>query len=201
MKTTTLDCTDLPCPQPVIQTKNGLEAMTNGQLTVIVDNEAARSNVSRFAASQGHSVQTSEKDGLFSITVIKGEGDPVSEEPAIICEVTQKKTMIIYITSEVMGQGSDELGHILMTAYFESISHFAGEISHVILVNSGVKLAITGSEVLEHMKELEKMNIEILVCGTCLNFFGIQNQLEAGKISNMFSILDVLSKANKVLGP
>ena len=197
----TLDCTNLPCPQPVIRTKNELETRTDNQLTVIVDNDAACANVTRFAESQGHAVQTSEKEGLFYLRIQKGEDGPVSEPPPISCDVEQKRNMVIYITSEFMGQGSDELGQILMNAYFETISHFATEISHIMLINSGVKLAIEGSEVLEQIRELEKMDIEILVCGTCLNFFKIKNQLGTGTVSNMFTILEALAKTDRVLSP
>jgi len=196
-----LDCTDLPCPQPVIRTKNKLEAMTDGQLTVIVDNDAACSNVTRFAESQGHAVQNSQQEGLFYLHIQKGKGGPISEPPPVSCDVDQKKNMAIYITSEFMGQGSDELGQILMSAYFETISHFATEISHIILVNSGVKLAVEGSEVLEQIQELEKMDIEILVCGTCLNFFKIKDQLRAGTVSNMYTILESMSKTDRILSP
>lgn len=197
----TLDCTNFPCPQPVIRTKDELEAMTVDQLTVIVDNDAACANVTRFAESQGHAVQTSEKEGLFYLRIQKGKDGPVPEPPHISCDVEQKKNMVIYITSEFMGQGSDKLGQILMNAYFETISHFATKISHIILINSGVKLAVEGAEVLEQIRELEKMNIEILVCGTCLNFFKIKDQLRAGTVSNMFTILEALAKTNRVLSP
>jgi len=175
--------------------------MTDGHLTVIVDNDAACANVTRFAESQGHAVQTSQKEGIFYLRIKKGKGGPISEPPPISCDVEQKRNMIIYIKSEFMGQGSDELGQILMNAYFETISHFATEISHIVLVNSGVKLATQGSEVLDQIRELEKMDIEILVCGTCLNFFKIKDQLGTGTVSNMFTILETLAKTNRVLSP
>ena len=201
MTDTILDCTNLPCPQPVIRTKDELEAMTDGQLTVIVDNDAACANVTRFAESQGHAVQTSEKENLFYLRIQKGVDGPVSEPPSIECDVARKKNMVIYITSEFMGQGSDKLGQILMNAYFETISHFATEISHIVLVNSGVKLAVEGSDVLGLIRELEKMKVEILVCGTCLNFFKIKDQMGAGTVSNMFTILETLAGTDKVLSP
>lgn len=199
----TIDCKGFACPQPVIQTKDTIETMEIGdQLVVIVDNEAASKNVRRFAESQGHSVQIEEKgNDIYDLKIQINENLSTSEIPEIVCDEPQKKTIVVYISSEVMGQGDDTLGHILMEAYFETLSHFAKEITHIIFVNSGVKLAVEGSPVLEELQGLEKMGIEVLSCGTCLNHFGIQDKLKTGVVSNMFTILDTLFKAGKVLTP
>lgn len=197
-----LDCQGLPCPQPVIQTKEKLDAMQAGeQLEIIVDNEGSCSNVSRFAESQGHTVSFQEKKGNYHIHIKKGEGETIQESPETECDTMQKKDIFVYVASEFMGSGDDELGAILMKAYFETLSHFAKDITHMTFVNSGVKLAIEGSPVLEHIKEMEQMGIEILSCGTCLNHFGIKEKLAVGQVSNMFTILDAQSKAGTILSP
>lgn len=198
-----LDCKGFACPQPVIRTKDVIEKMAIGdQLVVIVDNEASSKNVSRFAESRGHSVRIEEKgNDIYDLTIRINESLSTSETPEIVCDEPRKKSMAVYITSEVMGQGDDELGRILMSAYFETLSHFANEITHIIFVNSGVKLAVEGSPVLEELQGLENMGIEVLSCGTCLNHFGIKEKLKAGVISNMFTILDTLSKTGKILTP
>lgn len=198
-----LDCTGLACPQPVIQTKDTLLEMTESELLVVVDNEAASSNVSRYAESQGHRVSVTEQSGgIFHIHIAKKEGEPLNApEPPIECPVPDTRTLAVYIGSEFMGKGDDELGAILMGAYFETLSHFAREISHVILVNSAVKLAVKGSAVLDHLQELEKTGIEVLACGTCLNFFDLKEKLRVGTVSNMFTILDILAKSSKTLSP
>ncbi len=198
----TLDCTNLPCPQPVIKTRNTLAEMSGRELTVIVDNEAAVANVSRFAESQGHTVELRAKGASFYLFVKKGkEKQAVRPESVIECGTGKvKKKNAVYISANLMGHGPEELGKILMTAFFESITHLAGEISQIILVNSAVKLATEESEALHHLQELEKTGIEIMVCGTCLNFFKIKEP-KAGTVSNMYAILEAMSKADKVISP
>jgi len=197
-----LDCKGLVCPQPVIKTKEALEERKPGQeLHVIVDNEGSCSNVRRFAASQGHTVTFEEKDGNYHVHIIKGEGGTISPEPEIICDVPVKGSIFIYVSSDKMGRGDDALGDILMAAYFETLAHIAKDITHIAFVNSGVKLAIEGSPVLDHIKSLEQMGIQVLSCGTCLNHFGIKEKLAVGVVSNMFTILDAQTKAAKILSP
>ena len=196
-----LDCRGLNCPQPVIQTKDTLAEMTEQELVVIVDNDAACSNVSRYAESQGHKVTVKAKEGVFLLHIARGEGGEVTAEPEINCPLPMETTIVIYITSEFLGTGDDELGTVLMKAYFETLNHFATDISHIILVHSAVKLAVEGSPVLSYLQDLQEMDIEVLVCGTCLQFFDIRDSLRAGTISNMFSILDIQAKAAKVLTP
>jgi selenium metabolism protein YedF len=112
-----------------------------------------------------------------------------------------KSRMVIYINSELMGCGDTVLGQKLMDNFFATLGDFANEVSHIALVNSGVKLACSGSPVLENMKLLEESGIEILSCGTCLAHFNLKEERRVGSISNMFSILEVISKAERVLTP
>lgn len=179
--------------------------MNGKELRVIVDNEAAVANVSRFAQSQGHEVTVVAGGGKYHLLIKKGNGAGATEaEPLIQCEMTpgtDKKNMAVYIGADVMGKGSEELGSLLINAFLESVSHFAGEISHIILVNSGVKLAVEEATALQHLQELEKTGVEILVCGTCLNFYNLKEKLAVGTVSNMYAILEIMSKAGKVISP
>ena len=107
----------------------------------------------------------------------------------------------VYINSDTMGKGDDTLGANLMGVYLDTLSNFANEISHIILVNSGVKLACKGSTVIEQLQNLAGTGVDILSCGTCLNFFEIKDQLEAGSVSNMFDIIEAMKNSGKVLSP
>ena len=197
-----LDCQGLSCPQPVIQTKEKLDALQAGEkVEVIVDNEGSCSNVQRFAESQGHAVDFKRNGANYHINITKGAGPADQPEPEIVCDTTQNKKIVIHVASEFMGRGDDVLGTILMKAYFELLSHFAKDITHITLVNSGVRLATEGSPVLDHIKEMEHMGIAILSCGTCLDHYGIKEKLAAGEVSNMFTILDAQSSAGAVLSP
>jgi selenium metabolism protein YedF len=167
---------------------------------VTVDNEASCSNVTRFAESQSCLVSAMQTGTDYVLRIVRGAAAPSADAP-IVCETETKRSIAIYITADTMGRGDDDLGRILMGAYFETLTHFVREISHIILVNSGVKLAVDGSPVLDEVESLARTGIEVLVCGTCLNHFGIKDKLRAGVVSNMFTILDTLAKARKVLSP
>lgn len=196
-----LDCRGLGCPQPVIKTKQVLEEAT-GPFVVIVDNEGSSTNVTRFAESQGASVQTTVKGGDHHLTITPGAGGEPGEEPPIVCSTsTAGRDMVIHVSSMGMGRGDEELGAVLMAAFLDTLSQFASEISHALFVNAGAKLAIEGSPVLEQIRALEQMGVTVLVCGTCLNHFQVKEKLAVGSVSNMFAIIETLAQAGRVIRP
>lgn len=196
-----VDCRGLTCPQPVVQTKEALEKVSAGALQVIVDNEASCINVRRFAESQGHPVQMEKKGGDYYLVIKKRNESNLLDSLNEASLEAKERGLVIYIASEGVGRGDDELGRILMVAYLDTLSQLAREISHLIFMNSGVKLAVEGSPVLEQIENLKSMGVQVLSCGTCLNFFGVIEKLRVGTVSNMMSILEILSKAKKVLSP
>lgn len=196
----TVDCRGLACPQPVINTKNALQEAT-GPIRVLVDNEASYTNVRRFAESQGAKVEVAEQGGEFQLTIEPGHHEPAGEEPPIVCSTTAARNMVVYVSSEGMGRGDDELGGVLLEAFLDTLSQFKGEVSHAIFVNAGAKLAVEGSVVLAQVRQLEELGVQVLVCGTCLNHFGIQDKLAVGSVSNMYAIIDTLSKAGRIIRP
>lgn len=196
-----LDCRGLSCPQPVIRTRQSLEEMAGERLRVILDNEVSATNVMRFAQSQGHTVELETKEpGLYEVVIQKAHGaQEMSQSPSELCQAFAPSSTVVYVPSETMGRGDDELGRVLMAAYLDTLAQFAKEISHAIFINSGVKLVVEGSPVLEQIQSLERMGVQVLACGTCLNHFGIAGKLKVGVISNMMAILEVLSKAGRIL--
>jgi selenium metabolism protein YedF len=196
----TIDCRGLACPQPVINTKNALQGAA-GPIRVIVDNEASCTNVRRFAESQGAKVEVMEQGGEFHLAIEPGHHEPADEEPPIVCSTPVVRNTVVYVSSESMGRGDDELGAILMKAFLDTLSQFKGELSHVIFVNAGAKLAVEGSLVLEQVRQLEELGVQVLVCGTCLNHFGIKDKLAVGSVSNMYAIIETLSKAERIVKP
>jgi selenium metabolism protein YedF len=196
----TVDCRGLACPQPVINTKNALQGAT-GPIRVIVDNEASFINVRRFAESQGAKVVLVEQGGELQLTIEPGHHEPAGEEPPIVCSTTAPRNTVVYVSSEVMGRGDDELGTVLMEAFLDTLSQFKGELSHVVFVNGGAKLAVDGSPVLDQVRQLEELDVQVLVCGTCLNHFGIEDKVAVGTVSNMYVIIETLSKAERIIKP
>ena len=201
---TVLDCCGLTCPQPVIRTKDELTLMAGDTLIVLVDNEAARDNVRRFAVSQGHGVTVREDGARFVLTIERAvsSGGSAEAEPEIICPTSPlAKKIVVHISGEFMGRGDDSLGKRLMVAYFDTLAQFGENLTHITLVNSGVKLGAEGSPVLTEAQELVKLGVEIIACGVCLAHYGLQDRLLVGTASNMYSILAAQKEADLILRP
>lgn len=210
----TLDCRGLACPLPVLKTREALGSSTEA-FTVLVDNEAAAINVTRFAESQGASATAIRQAGDLVVTVRPGpekmaglggsacadDASPSIPSELLTCSAAPSRNLVVYIASEGMGSGDEALGRILMAAFLDTLAQWKDDLSHVIFVNGGAKLAARGSPVLDQIRQLEQVGATVLVCGTCLRHFGIEKQLAVGSVSNMFAILDVLTRAGRIIRP
>ena len=197
-----IDCRGLACPQPVLETKKALEEPAVEEILVLLDNASSKENVRRFADSQGHQVMISEEKGVFELRIKKGKGRGKSESVEGMAESKPGLTssnFVVFIDTDSLGRGSEELGRILMRSFLQTLELSEVQPQTVILINSGVKLACEGSEVLEDLQELAAKGAEILSCGTCLDYFGIKKKLLVGKISNMYEILSSLARAGKLI--
>ena len=197
-----IDCRGLACPQPVLETKKALEAAGAEEISVLVDNPSSKENVRRFAVSQGHEVSISEESGIFEVKIKKGKGGGKPDGAGKRAEDVQflaSSDIVVFIDTDSLGRGSEDLGRILMRSFMQTLEQSEVHPQRIILINSGVKLACEGSEVLEDLQEFAAKGVEILSCGTCLDFFGIKKKLMAGRVSNMFEIINSLAQAGKVM--
>jgi len=207
-----IDARGLACPQPVILAKKALEH--SAELTVRVDNMAAVENVKRLAKSQGCRVTvTDEQDRTWTLTLTRESGLDAAQKHAAPKDIPDGAARqeavgtavcapsVILIPSETMGQGDDELGRLLMRGFFHTLQELDTLPDKIIFYNSGVKLTVNGSDVLEDIRELAQAGVEMLVCGTCLNFFSLTDRLAVGTISNMYEIADVLTSAGRLIRP
>jgi selenium metabolism protein YedF len=184
----------LACPLPVIETKKALEAMESGTVEVIVDNAVARENVKKLASKLGYDYEVKEEGDRILVSIVKGEGSaPAAEVKNDLASQT------IAIASETMGNGDDELGTILMKGFIYTLTEAHPYPKMLLFYNGGVKLACQGAETLEDLHKLEEAGVEILVCGTCLNFFGIADQIAVGSVSNMYDIVEGLKGADNTI--
>ena len=175
------------CPKPVIMTKKALDEITDGVVITIVDNEVAKENVSKLAKSSGYEFEVDKKrDSESYVQIFNGE----SKEEANVCIPDTFKDMTIAFSSSTMGEGSEELGKILMKSFIYTLTESVPYPSTLVFYNGGVKLTCEGSEVLDDLKKLEEQGVEILSCGTCLDFFKIQDKLQVGGVTNMYTILE-----------
>lgn len=203
MSVITLECKGLPCPQPVLKCKKAIEEGSPSKIMVVVDNDAAKENVSRFLGTKGYGTEVQQDGGTFIITGLKdgaSEDCPVCQvmSEAEIADVGTSK-ILVFIASDVMGSGDDELGGKLMMNFLLTLKELGGDLWRIIMVNGGVKLAVPGSPCLEPLKELEEAGVSILVCGTCLEFFDLSGANEVGQVTNMLDVVTSFQLATKTI--
>jgi len=190
-----VDARGLACPQPVIITKKALEELEKGEVVTIVDNEIAKNNVVKLAKSMNCSVNIEKVNDEYHIDIIKGE--PVEmDEPLDTAETASD---VYLITTDELGKGSRELGAVLMKSFMYSLSEQKQLPGSIIFINSGVRLTTEGSEVIDTLKILENKGVEILSCGTCLDYYNLKDKLLIGGVTNMYAIVEKLMEAQKVI--
>jgi selenium metabolism protein YedF len=203
MARVTLDCTGLPCPQPVLRTKETLEQGVV-LFDVLVDNEASGNNVVRYAQNQGCQVEvTALPQGHCRITlaVVANQTTNRPDQHKNRCEISEKLRLVYVISSDSMGRGDDELGWALLQTYIQTIKDIQPLPEKIIFYNSGVKQVTNESGALEALKHLQAQGVEILACGTCLDFFRLKSAIKVGQISNMYDIMSSMTRADKIVSP
>ncbi len=195
-----LDCRGKACPLPVVETKRAVEAGGDKNILVIVDNPAARENVSRFAANAGCKVNVAETNGCWRLEItvpdskIKNKGS-VAEVKA---EAGGTAGNVYFITTNSLGQGSADLGEALMKSLMVTLTQ-QDPPGALLFLNSGVYLTVEDSPVLEQLRSLADQGTEILVCGTCLNYYKLAEKHAVGIVSNMLEINTRLAGPHKVI--
>ncbi len=195
-----IDCKGLACPGPVLRTKDVLENSRPDVIKVIVDNEASKQNVKRFLESQNYKVNIETDDSLFYVigSDETGSAGQSEERPAPEPRVETKK-IVVMIGTDRMGYGDDELGKKLMLNFLATLKEMGDDLWRLILVNNGVKLTIEGADALPILKELADNGVYILVCGTCLTYFGLLDKKQVGETTNMLDVVTSLQLADKVI--
>lgn len=190
-----VDCRGMACPQPVVTAKKALDESEGKEFILIVDNLVARDNVERFAESQGAVVDVEEKGSDFYLRIQKGCACDLAGSAQKVEKV------VVYVNSNLLGIGEEALGTILMRSFLKTLLDLKPIPSKLIFINSGVRLTTEGSEVLETLKTLFEKGVEILSCGTCLDFYGLKAKLKVGIISNMYDIAQSLLEADRLIRP
>lgn len=189
-----LDCRGQQCPQPVVQARKLMLDRPDGPIKVVVDDTAARDNVTRLAQAMGYSVTLEEAEGIFELDLVPGKA-PEQRAPA----APQSGPKVVFIGSDQMGDGDPELGHVLMKNFIFTLIESDRTPDAVYFVNSGVKLATVGSEVLDPLAALADRGVDIASCGLCLDFFNLKEALAIGRVSNMLELVNALQGAGSII--
>jgi selenium metabolism protein YedF len=195
--TTIVDARGLPCPQPVIQTRKAMQRVN--QIVTLVDSETSMTNVTRMAEKEGWQVNLVPQDDEYRIELARGDTLLQAEPMTVGRAEVVSGPLVLVISSDIMGRGEAELGSILVRGFFHTLGEVQPVPQRIILFNTGVRLACTGSPVLDDLRALEDSGIEMLVCGTCLNYFELTEQLAVGQVSNMYDIAETMLNAGKVV--
>jgi selenium metabolism protein YedF len=197
-----IDTRGQACPAPVLMTKAAIENEKAQFLKIIADNKASKENVSVFLKSKHFEISVEEKDGNY---IIYGKGEGIEEEPETVPETgetessAEGKKILVMIPADRMGHGDDELGRKLMINFIKTLKETGPELWRLVFVNSGVRLCVSGSPVLEDLADLMEKGISILVCGTCLTHFDLLEKKELGETTNMLDIVTSIQVADQVV--
>lgn len=207
-----LDVRHLPCPGPVLELRAALEAGET-EIVLHVADELARSNVTRFAASRGARCEVEPEGKGFRVRVLAGPGSaspPPGGDPEIACEVPGPaeggatgpgRPLVVQVTGTTMGFGDEELGRLLLRSFLKTLGQLEEKPDAILFYNEGVKLCCEGSELLDTLRELEAAGIEIIACGTCLNWFELAPRLAVGRGTDMLEIAERLTGAARLVRP
>lgn len=194
------------CPAPLIAAKRAMREITEGEsIIILTDNATSYNNLTRFLKDNKAEIIREENNGEWKLTVKKTSGFSAKTRAEDYCrpEVAhfEKGDFVVVISSEKMGEGDDDLGRLLVGNFIKALKDLDKLPAKIIFYNSGVKLAVKGSEQLEHLRQLEKMGVEILLCATCVNHYGLEEKTDAGILSNMYTIAEAMASASKVIKP
>lgn len=202
-----------PCPIPVVKAKKALDHGAPGDMILVyVDNEIAVQNLTKMAKSQkcaSTAEKKEEKHYVVTITVpMEAEGKDHKESArqeedltGAACFPDSRTDSIVVVSSATMGTGNDELGKALMKGFLYALSQLEQLPKKILFYNGGVTLTTEGSESLEDLKTMEGQGVEILSCGTCLNYYNLADKLKVGEVTNMYNIVEAMAEAGKIIRP
>ena len=194
----TIDARGMACPQPVILTRNAM--LQHDELQILVSGQDSVNNISRLAEKTGWSVMAAQHSDSFELTLKKSSS---AVEPVITADIEQPCTLpsktVVLVSSKEVGRGNAELGEILMKSFFYALSEAEAKPQTLVFINSGVTLAAQDSPVLEALQKMAAQGVEILVCGTCLDYLNLREKLAVGSVSNMYTIVELLLSAGHIV--
>lgn len=204
-----VDARGMACPLPVVNAKKAAEEMHAGDvLTVLVDNEIAVQNLQKFANHKGYQVsgeKLAENEYAVKMQITSGEMQPAQEadeKEEISCTLdTKKKGMVVVLSANVMGTGEEKLGKALMKAFVFALTRQDVLPETILCYNTGAYLTCEGADTLEDLKSLEAEGVNIMTCGTCLDFYEMKEKLALGSVTNMYEIVETMENAGKLIRP
>ncbi|MBR5641685.1 MAG: sulfurtransferase-like selenium metabolism protein YedF [Firmicutes bacterium] len=193
------------CPIPVVKTLKVINEMKAADtIEIHVDNETAVQNLTKLAESKNFKMKAEkieEKHFVVTMEAAPAEGAAAAEDAVPVCLPDRRGNTVYAFASNCMGTGNDELGATLMKGFIYAVSQLDELPKTMLFYNGGAKLTVEGSASLEDLKSLQAQGVEILTCGTCLNFYGLSEKLAVGEVTNMYAIVEKLNGASHIVKP
>ena len=191
------------CPIPVVKTLHAMKELQGaGTVQTLVDDRVAVENLTRLAGSKGCTIETErlgEKE--YRVTITVGEGAELPETADSICTVPAADNTVVVVSADHMGEGDETLGKILLKGFLFALTQQETLPRTILFYNGGAFVTCEGSASLEDLQKLAEQGVEILTCGTCLNHYGLTEQLRVGGVTNMYVIVEKQMQATKVIRP
>lgn len=106
---------------------------------------------------------------------------------------------VLMVPREGFGHADTSLQHALFSKYLGLLLASDLVPSAIGFVTEGVHLVAEGSPVLEPLAALERKGCRLLVCTSCLEFFGLKDRVRVGTVCGMPDILDAQARAARVI--
>ena len=198
-----IDTKGFKCPQPLIMLKEGLQEMEQGEIvTIHADNETSLKNLVTYLMDQGVEPEVRSNEKVHTIVTKRPEANLIDTDPMAYCETgIVLNNYVVCIKSQLMGEGDPELGKVLMETFLDNLKLQEQLPTHVVLYNGGVKLAMKQSSACSSLSELEELGTRVMLCGTCIDHYGLQYDIGVGMISNMVVITETMAVAGHVIYP
>jgi len=190
-----IDARGLACPKPVVNTKKELDKLEKGIVIVTVDNSIAKENILKLSSSSNCEAKiTKDEEDLIVIEIKKGKNVIIENK-----KNNELENKCIFISSDKMGEGNDELGDVLIKGFIYTLTEVKPYPKYIVFVNSGIKFTAQNKATIENLKILEESGVEVLSCGTCLDYYGLKETLQVGCITNMYNIVDIMKNTSQTI--
>lgn len=193
------------CPMPVVRAKKAIDALTAPEtVQVLVDNDAAVQNLTRLAGQYGFAVRAEkQEENRFAVTIDATSEKKEVADDAVVCAPSKQggKNIVVAVSKDHMGEGEEALGKTLLKAFIFALTQQDALPKTILFYNSGAYVTSTEGPSIADLKTLEAQGVEILTCGTCLDYYHLKEHLLVGGITNMYSIVETLENADVVIKP
>ena len=200
----TIDARGHACPKPLVMARDMLKTLTkDDKLNVVVDNLISAQNLEKMAVQMDMPSEKIQQGSDYVVSLFVKNSFIKPQQEEIKCEVSENPTSntVVVISSDTMGESDEKLGKILIKGFIYSLTNLEKLPKSVIFYNGGVKLLVKASEAIEDLQRLQSAGVEILACGTCVEFYGLKDKLALGEIVNMLTIVEKQMNATKVVKP